>query len=93
MSLQILEIILVKFLFVGTPINKLDIKTMRCVFPIWAIGLVSSVFCTFIIGAIVINKKLETIKFFTFMHFNILNNDEVQENIKEMKNDAFVSYR
>ena len=66
---------------------------MGCIFPIWAIStiVVSAVIIVIII--IILNRKWEAIRFFMFMHFDILPNDDAAENLDDMEFDAFVTYR
>ena len=47
----------------------------------------------FVVIIIILNRKWEAIKFFMFMHFNILPNDDGPENLDEMEFDAFITYR
>ena len=46
-----------------------------------------------VVTIIILNRKWEAIRFFMFMHFDILPNDDGQENLDEMEFDAFVTYR
>ena len=66
---------------------------MGCIFPIRAIITISLVAVIILIVIIVINRKWEAIKFFMFMHFDILPNDDGPENLDQMEFDAFVTYR
>ena len=77
----------------GTPINELDAKAMGCVFPTWAIITISLLVCIFIVLAIVLNRKWETIKFYMFVHFNVLTYDDGPEDLDEMEFDGFITYR
>ena len=77
----------------GTLIYQLDKQLMGCIFPIWAIVVISASSILAVIIVIVVNRKWETIKFFMFMHFDILPNDDDPENLDEMEFDAFVTYR
>ena len=54
---------------------------MGCIFPIWAIVVISASSILAVIIDIVVNRKWETIKFFMFMHFDILPNDDDPENL------------
>ncbi len=67
---------------------------MGCItLPVW-IGIVTAaVTVCFIITIIIINRKWEAIKFFLFVKFNYLINDDPPEYINEMEFDAFVIYR
>ena len=66
---------------------------MQCIFPIWAICTIVASTLTIVVIIIILNRKWEAIRFFMFMHFNILPNDEGPENLDEMEFDAFVTYR
>ena len=66
---------------------------MGCIFPIWAIITISLVAVIILIVIIAIYRKWEAIKFFMFMHFDILPNDDGPENLDQMEFDAFVTYR
>ena len=66
---------------------------MGCFFPVWAIVTISLGAIAIIVMIIVITKMWERIKFFMFMHFNILPNDDGPENLDEIEFDAFVTYR
>ena len=66
---------------------------MGCDFPLWAIITISLIAVVIITVIIVINRKWETIKFYLFIRFNILVNDDGPENLDEMDFDAFVTYR
>ena len=66
---------------------------MGCIFPIWVIVTIAVLSCLVIIVALVLHRKWNMIKFYIFIHFNILTNDDGPENLDDMKFDAFVSYR
>ncbi len=78
----------------GTPISQLDRTKMGCVtFPVW-IGIVTGTVILFLlISIVVINRKWEAIKFFLFMRFNYLVNDDVPEDVDNLEFDSFVIYR
>ena len=80
-------------MILGTPVYKLDKEIMGCFFPVWAIVTISLGAIAIIVMIIVITKMWERIKFFMFMHFNILPNDDGPENLDEIEFDAFVTYR
>ena len=46
-----------------------------------------------VVVIIILNRKWETIKFFMFMHFDILPNNDGPEILEEMEFDASVTYR
>ena len=75
----------------GTPIFKLDKKTMGCVLPVWAIITIVLLGVGIVIIVIILHRKWETIKF--FVYFNVLPNDDEPENLDEMDFDAFVTCR
>ena len=77
----------------GTPINRLDEKALGCVFPIWAIVTIALLTCFIIVVAIVLNRKWETIKFYMFVHFNVLTDDDGPEDLDEMEFDGYLTYR
>ena len=66
---------------------------MGCIFPIWAISTIVASAVIIVVTIIILNRKWEAIKFFMFMHFDILPNDDGRENLDEMEFDAFVTYR
>ena len=66
---------------------------MECIFPIWAISTIVASAVIIIVVIIILNRKWEAIRFFMFIHFDILPNNDGQENLDEMEFDAFVTYR
>ena len=66
---------------------------MGCIFPILAISTIVASAVIIVVIIIILNRKWEAIKFFMFMHFDILPNDDGPENLDEMEFDAFVTYR
>ena len=46
-----------------------------------------------ILAIIILNRKWETIKFYLFVHFNVLTNDDGKGNLDIMKFDGFITYR
>ena len=72
---------------------NLDAKKMGCLFPDWGIVIITLTAITIVVIIVVVNRKLEAIKFFLFMRFNILPNDDGPEELDEMEFDAFVAYR
>ena len=81
------------FIFTGTPILKVDMKRMGCVFPIWAVITIAMAAVLIVIITIVLQRKWETIRFFMFMHFDILANNDGPENLENIDFDAYVTYR
>ncbi len=78
----------------GIPIFTLNRKLMGCLnFPLWIGITIGSVVVLVIVVAIVINRKLEAMKFFLFMRFNYLVNDDPPEDVDNLEFDAFVSFR
>ena len=80
-------------IFVGTPVYQLDNKVMECIFPVWAISTIVASAVIIVVIIIILNRKWEAIKFFMFMHFDILHNNDGPENLDEMDFDAFITYR
>ena len=80
-------------IFAGTPFYQLDKQTMGCIFPIWAISTIVTTAVIVVVIIIILNRKWEAIRFFMFMHFDVLPGDDVQENLDEMEFDAFITYR
>ncbi len=83
----------------GSPIYTLTAKSMNCLpykVPAWGIALISGaglLAITLIIVTAVIAKRWNEVKFFVFIHFNILNkNDEDIENLEGIKFDGLLSY-
>ena len=66
---------------------------MGCIFPIWAISSIVVSAVVIVIIIIILNRKWEAIRFFMFMHFDILPNDDGAENLDDVEFDAFVTYR
>ncbi len=79
---------------VGHPIYKLNRKSMGCLdFPVW-IGISIGLAVVFLVALIILaNRKWEAIKFFMFMRFNVLVQDDEPENLNELEFDAFIAYR
>lgn len=75
------------------PIYKLENKKMGCIFPLWGLITVVAAFVISIVAIIILNRKWETIKFYLFVHFNVLTNDDGPENLDIMKFDGFITYR
>ena len=66
---------------------------MKCIFPVWGIIVITLTAVIIVIAIVIINRKWETIKFFMFMHFDILPNDDGPENLDEMDFDAYITYK
>ena len=66
---------------------------MGCIFPPWAIITICTIAVIIIFAIIVINRKWEKIKFYAFVHFNVLTNDDGPEKLDEVDFDAYVTYR
>ena len=81
------------FYIAGTPLYQLDKKIMDCIFPIWAISTIVVSAVTVVVIIIIINRKWDAIRFFMFMHFDIVPNNDGPENLDEMDFDAFITYR
>ncbi len=62
-------------------------------FPLWIAILTATVTLCLMMTVIVINRKWEAIKFYLFMKFNVLINDDEPENVDEFDFDAFIIYR
>ena len=77
----------------GTPLYQLDKQIMGCIFPIWAISTIVASAVIVVVIIIILNRKWEAIRFFMFMHFDILPKDDGRENLDEMEFDAFMTYR
>ena len=80
----------------GKAIQKLTSVSLGCVSGIetWIIIVSSVVPFVVLVLVIVLNKKCrEMAKYQLFMRFDILTNDDGEENIQSMKYDAFISYR
>ena len=77
----------------GKRIVYLDKGSMGCAFPTWTIIVAAVGSITFVIFALVVNRKWEAIKFYIFIHFNVLTNDDGPEDLTDMDFDAFVTYR
>ena len=66
---------------------------MGCVFPLWEIITIALGSVVIIIVAVALIRKWGTIKFFMFMHFDVLPNDDGPENVNDLEFDAYVTYR
>ena len=66
---------------------------MNCNFPPWAIIFVALLSVAILVLVIVLNRKWETIKFYMFVHFNVLTDDDGPEDLNEMDFDGFITYR
>ncbi len=67
---------------------------MGCLnFPPWIGITTGTVVVLVIVVIIVINRKWEALKFFLFMRFNVLLNDDPPEDLDDLEFDAFVSFR
>ena len=60
---------------------------MGCLFPVWAIVVLTLTTIGILVMIVAVNRKWEAIKFFMFMRFNFLPNDG-PENLDEMEFDA-----
>ncbi len=77
----------------GVPIHMLDAKLMGCVWPYWVAIVAGSVSLLAIMVIITANHNWELIKFYCYMKFNILTNDDGPEDLTQMDFDAFISFR
>ncbi len=74
--------------------HKLNRKSFGCwSFPLWIGIIIGIAVVVLVVLVIFISKKLEVIKFFLFMKFNVLVKDDEPENIEEVEFDAFIAYR
>ena len=83
----------------GRPIHLLDPVQMGC-FPkemaLWQkilIGLVSALTIAFVIAIIAIGKRWNEVKWLMYLHFDILNKNDGEENLENKESDALLSYR
>ena len=82
-----------------TPIIKLDAVKMGCypkVLTLWQkilIGLSTSLTITIVILIIIISKRWKEVKWFMFLHFDILDKKDGNEYLDNKEWDALVSYR
>lgn len=83
----------------GKPIHTLDPVEMGC-FPkeltLWQklmIALAALVTIAIVIAIIAINRRLEEVKWFMYLHFDYLDKNDGDENIQNKDSDALVSYR
>lgn len=79
----------------GVPVYKLDRTSMGCGpgLPVWVAVLVSMIAVTFIVLAIILSRKWEAIKFYLFMKFNFLTNDDEPCDPDDTPFDALIAYR
>ncbi len=87
--------------YVGMPIFKLNATYMKClpsvtVVPAWAIGLISGagiLIIVIVIAMIAIARRWNEVKFWLFMHFDILDkNDDDLGKLDGIQFDALLSY-
>ena len=76
-------------------IYRLDMSTLGCIyqFPVWemtVLGL-ASVLVMFLI--MVINRQWKKLKFYAFVHFDILTKDDEPEDLKDIEFDGYITYR
>ena len=72
---------------------QFDAKAMGCYFLVWPIVVVTLATIGIVVIIVIINRKWEAIKFFMYMRFDILPNDDGPEDLDDMEFDAFVAYR
>ena len=81
-------------LMFGKPVYELDGDAMDCALQwYWIVVLACISVAVFVTTALVLHKNWEKLKFFLFVHFDILTTDDGVENLQEMLYDAFVCYR
>ncbi len=61
-------------------------------FPIWIGIVIATAVVIVILTILIISRNWKAVKFFLFMRFNILINDETKS-VDDMEFDAFVAYR
>ena len=83
----------------GNPIYKLDKEKLGCLpknLPRWAIivlSALSAVLVTVTVTILVIFKRWNEVKFWLYLHFDILDKRDEGEDLKGIRSDALVSYR
>ena len=83
----------------GTEIIKLNAVRMGCyprVLTLWIkilIGLSTSLTIVLVILIIMISKRWKEVKWFVYLHFDILDKNDGNEYLDNKETDAFVSYR
>ena len=84
-----------RFYLSGTLVYQLNSYEMGCHghFTVWAIAVIALGAVVIIVVVIILTRKWEAIRFYLFMHFNILIKDNHVENINDMDFDAYVAYR
>ena len=83
----------------GYPIHALDAVQMGC-FPkeltLWEkilLGVSATVTIGIVIAIIAINRRWNEVKWFMYLHFNILDKNDGKEDLENMEKDAIISYR
>ena len=83
----------------GIPIYKIDPVKMGC-FPRGLtllqkifIGLSAVVTVTLVIAIIAISRRWNEVKWFLYLHFDILDKNDGKEDLRNKESDALVSYR
>ena len=81
------------------PIHDLDPVKMGCStgeLTLWEkilIGLSIFIIIAIVIAIIAISRRWEEVKWFMYLHINILDKSDEKENLRCMENDALLSYR
>ena len=83
----------------GVPVHKLNAVKMGC-FPkeltLWEkvpIGLSAVVIVVVVIAIIAISRRWNEVEWFMYLHFDILNKNDGQEDLNNVVKDALISYR
>ena len=83
----------------NVPMNQIDAVEMGC-FPkeltLWQkilIGMSATVTIGVVIAIIAISKRWNEVKWFMYLHFDVLDKNDGNENLENKKSDIFVSYK
>ena len=83
----------------GRPIHELDAVQMGCFpkeLPLWEkilIGVLAAVTVAVVIVIIAISRRWNEVKWFMYLHFDLLDKNDEPENLEGMEYDALLSYR
>ena len=81
----------------GTPVLQLDgLECVRKELPTWLkslIGALVGLTILTVIAIIAISRRWNEVKWFVFLHFDILNKNDGKENLQNKENDVLISYK
>ena len=93
------EIICRSGIAIGKPIFRLTNQKMGCYPHVLStgekitIGILGTLIVGIVIAIMAINRRWNEVKWLLYLHFNILDKSDRNENLDSKKYDAFISYR